>query len=82
VDPSNGRRRYGVGQVRQGRLIGMLRGAEMSLAEIELLLAELRVDRHLASTRLDQHLAQLEARHASRRFLIRHIPAILERKNA
>jgi DNA-binding transcriptional MerR regulator len=77
VDPSNGHRRYGVGQVRPAQLIGMLRGADLSLAEIRLLLADLDRDRDLAATRLDRHLIELEARHASRRLLIRHIHAIL-----
>lgn len=77
VDPSNGHRRYGVGQVRPARLIGMLRGADLSLAEIRLLLADLDQNRDLAATRLDRHLIELEARHTSRRLLIRHIHAIL-----
>ena len=77
VDPWSGHRRYGVSQVRQGRLIGMLRGADMSLAGIGVLLAELSVNRDLAIARLDRHLAGLEAHHTSRRFLIRHIHAML-----
>lgn len=77
VDPWNGHRRYCGSQVRQGRLIGMLRGADMSLAEIGVLLAELDVNRDLAIARLDQHLAELEARHTSRRSLIQHIHATL-----
>jgi DNA-binding transcriptional MerR regulator len=77
VDPSSGHRRYGAGQVREARLIGMLRGADLSLAEIGLLLSDLGRDRDLATTRLDRHLIELEARHTSRRFLIRHIHAIL-----
>jgi DNA-binding transcriptional MerR regulator len=77
VDPSSGRRRYGAGQVRVARLIGMLRGADMSLAGIAELIANLDEHRDRAVTRLDQHLAGLEIRHASRRSLIRHIHAIL-----
>jgi DNA-binding transcriptional MerR regulator len=77
VDPSNGHRRYGASQVRQARLIGMLRGADLSLAEIGSLLADLGRNRDLAIARLDRHLVELEARHTSRRFLIRHIHAIL-----
>jgi DNA-binding transcriptional MerR regulator len=80
VDPASGRRRYGAGQVRAAQLIGMLRGADLSLAEIGLLLADLGRDRDLAVTRLDRHLAGLEARHTSRRFLIRHIHAILRQE--
>jgi DNA-binding transcriptional MerR regulator len=77
VDPSSGRRRYGADQVAAARLIGMLRGADLSLAEIGSLLAELDGSRELAAARLDRHLLELEARHTSRRFLIRHIHAIL-----
>jgi DNA-binding transcriptional MerR regulator len=81
VDPSNGHRRYGAGQVRLARLIGMLRGADMSLADIGLLLADLDRDRELATARLERHLAGLEARHTSRRFLISHIHAILREED-
>jgi DNA-binding transcriptional MerR regulator len=81
VDPSRGRRRYGAGQVRRARLIGMLRGADVSLAEIGLLLADLDASRDLATTRLDCHLTELEARHTSRRFLIRHIRTILREED-
>jgi DNA-binding transcriptional MerR regulator len=81
VDPANGHRRYGAGQIRLARLIGMLRGADMSLAEIGLLLADLGRNRDLAAGRLERHLSQLEARHASRRLLIRHIHAILREED-
>ena len=81
VDPSNGRRRYGAGQVSSARLIGMLRGADLGLAEIGLLLAELGQDRDLATARLDRHLIELESRHTSRKFLIRHIHAILREED-
>ena len=77
VDPFNGRRLYGQGQVRVGQLIRMLRAADMPLAEIGLLLADLDKDREQAVARIDQHLDALEGRHTSRRFLIRHIHAIL-----
>jgi DNA-binding transcriptional MerR regulator len=81
VDPANGHRRYGGGQVAAARLIGMLRGADLSLAEIGCLLADLSQNRDLATMRLDQHLIRLEARHTSRRFLIRHIRAILREED-
>jgi DNA-binding transcriptional MerR regulator len=77
VEPSSGRRRYAAGQVRRGRLIGMLRGADLSLAEIGQLLTDLDRDRDLAGEHLDRHLTALEARHSGRRILIRHIHAIL-----
>jgi DNA-binding transcriptional MerR regulator len=81
VDPWNGYRRYGADQVGQGRLIGMLRAVDMSLAEIGLLLADLHEDRQRADTRLEAHLSELEARHASRRLLIRHIHATLREED-
>jgi DNA-binding transcriptional MerR regulator len=81
VDAWNGHRRYQASQLRQARLIAMLRGADMSLAEIGLLLADLDVDRELASTRLERYLAQVEARHTSRRFLIRHVHALLREED-
>lgn len=77
IDPTNGYRRYGLDQVPRARLIGMLRGADLSLAEIGALLTDLDGDRELAGQRLDHHLEELEARHASRRLLVRHIHAIL-----
>jgi DNA-binding transcriptional MerR regulator len=77
VDPSSGTRRYEAGQVRRARLIGMLRGADMSLADIGLLLADLDVSGELATERLDRHLSELESRQSSRRFLIHHVHGIL-----
>jgi DNA-binding transcriptional MerR regulator len=82
VDQSSGQRRYGAGQVHLARLIGMLRGTDMSLAEIGLLLADLDTNRELAVTRLDRHLTGLEERHTSRRFLIRHIDAMLRKEDS
>lgn len=81
VDRSSGQRRYGAGQVHLARLIGMLRGTDMSLAEIGLLLIDLETNRDLAVTRLDRHLAGLEERHTGRRFLIRHIDAMLRKED-
>jgi DNA-binding transcriptional MerR regulator len=77
VDPSTGHRRYAIGQVRVGLLIGMLRGADMSLAQIKPLLADFDADRTAAAERLDRFLRELEVRHTGRRFLIRHIHAVL-----
>jgi DNA-binding transcriptional MerR regulator len=80
VDPVTGHRRYEAGQLRPARLIAMLRGADLSLAEIGLLLADLRTSRDRAAARLDRHLVRLEARHSSRRLLIRHIHAVLRQE--
>ncbi len=81
VDPVNARRRYAASQTQSARLIGMLRGADMSLAEIGALLADLAVDRDLATARLAGHLSALESRHTGRRFLIRHIHAVLREED-
>ncbi len=80
VDPSNGYRRYGVEQLSTARLVAMLRGVDMSLAEIGSLLADLG-DPGLAAERLDRHLVELEARHTSRRSLVRHIHAVLREED-
>ncbi len=77
VDTSNGYRRYSAGQVRTAQLIKMLRGADLSLAEIGLFLDDLGNGSDEAAKRLDRHLIDLEARHTGHRFLIRHIHAIL-----
>jgi DNA-binding transcriptional MerR regulator len=76
VDQS-GIRRYEQGQFQAARLIGMLRGADMSLAEIRLLVRDLDTDCEAALARLERHLVDLEARHSSRRLLIRHVNAML-----
>jgi DNA-binding transcriptional MerR regulator len=81
VDPFNGHRRYGQDQVRIGQLIRMLRAADMALAEIGLLLADLDMEREQAVARIDRHLVALEGRHTSRRFLIRHIHATLREED-
>ncbi|MGC2191102.1 MAG: MerR family transcriptional regulator [Candidatus Dormiibacterota bacterium] len=77
VGPANRYRRYRVGQLQTARLIAMLRGIDMSLAEIGWLLADLDRDHELAGQRLNLHLTELEALHTSRRTLVRHIHAIL-----
>ena len=81
VNPSSGQRRYQASQIRPARLIGMLRGADLGLTEIGLLLADLDKNRDLATARLDRHLIDLEARHTGRRFLIRHIHAMLREED-
>jgi DNA-binding transcriptional MerR regulator len=81
VDPVSGHRRYEPGQLRPARLIAMLRGADLSLAEIGLLLADLGASRDRAVARLDRHLTELEGRHSSRRLLIRHIHAVLREED-
>ena len=88
VDPANGYRWYLPEQAHRARLIGLLRGAEMGLAEIRDLMGDLERDivgdhpagRHAAAVRLDRHLQRLEAEHAGRRLLVRHIDALVRGK--
>jgi len=81
VDPSNRYRRYSVDQVRTASLIGLLRGADMSLNEIAKLLTDLDSDQHRAAERLDHHASNLESQHTGRRVLIRHIHSILRQED-
>jgi DNA-binding transcriptional MerR regulator len=81
VEPSNGYRRYGLDQLPTARLIAMLRGIEMSLPEIGAVLNDLSGHPDLAAERLNRHLVELEARHTSRRSLVRHIHAILREED-
>jgi DNA-binding transcriptional MerR regulator len=81
VDQANGYRRYGVGQVRTGQLIGLLRGADLSLADISSVLADLAIDGQVAIDRLDRLLATFNRQHADRTLLIRHVQATLRGGN-
>jgi hypothetical protein len=56
----------------------MLRGIDMSLAEIASLLTALDAGSEMAVQRLDRHMAELEVHHTSRRLLARHINDILK----
>jgi DNA-binding transcriptional MerR regulator len=78
IDDASGYRRYGGGQVRTGQLIGLLRGAGLSLAQIGLILEDLGVDTDLAITRLERLLADIDRRHSDRKLLIRHIQTTLQ----
>lgn len=77
TDPSSGYRRYSADQVRAGQLIGLLRGAGLGLAEVELVLEDAAVDPDAAVRRLESLLSDLDRRHADRRLLIRHIQTTL-----
>jgi DNA-binding transcriptional MerR regulator len=78
IDEASGYRRYDPGQVRTGQLIGLLRGAGLSLADIGLILDDLAAGGDLAVGRLDGLSADVERRHADRKLLIHHIRAILQ----
>ena len=77
VDEASGYRRYDPAQVRTGQLIGLLRGADLSLAEIGLIFEDIAVGSDVAVRRMDRLLADIERRNANRKLLIRHIRAIL-----
>lgn len=78
VDPSNNYRRYSEEQLPTARLIALLRGLAMSLSDIGLLLADLAAGPDVATARLERHMAGLDAVHASRRALFRHVHSILK----
>jgi len=78
VEETNGYRRYGIAQVRTGQLIGLLRGAEVSLADIGFVLGDLTIGVDLAAGRLEEILADFEHRHTHRKLLIRHVQASLQ----
>jgi DNA-binding transcriptional MerR regulator len=82
VDAATGYRRYDLAQLHQARLIGLLRGIDMSLTEIARVLDDLQHDVDKAADRLGTYLAHLEAEHTSRRTLVRHINALLRKEPA
>jgi DNA-binding transcriptional MerR regulator len=77
VDQNTHYRRYGVSQVRVGQLIAALRGADINLAEIRLILDDLSTSGDAAADRLDRLLSGLDRSHADRRVLIRHVQTTL-----
>jgi DNA-binding transcriptional MerR regulator len=78
TDPESGYRRYREDQVRTGQLIGLLRGAGLSLAEIGLVLEDAARDGDASVRRLDGLLSELDRRHADRKLLIRHVQTTLK----
>lgn len=77
TDPTTGYRRYSVAQVRTGQLIGLLRGADVSLAEIGCVLDRIAAGTGAGIECLQSLLARLDRRHADRKLLIRHVQAAL-----
>jgi DNA-binding transcriptional MerR regulator len=74
VDCHNGYRWYSTEQVTQARLIGLLRGLDMSLEDIRRLLT---VDSGVASMQLSAWWVQREREHQSQRSLVGHIQSIM-----
>ncbi|CAN5392617.1 MerR family transcriptional regulator [soil metagenome] len=82
VDSRNGYRRYAADQLQTARLIGLLRGADVSLAEIASVLSDIESSVDLATGRLENFLCRIEASHSSRRVLILHIQALIRHKES
>lgn len=81
VDRTNGYRYYSEDQVDVARLIGLLRGAGMSLNDIGEVLTAAGHSRQEATQRLNRFLEELESAHSGRRLLVRHIHAILRKED-
>lgn len=77
TDPATGYRRYRPEQVRTGQLISVLRGADVSLADIGLVIDDVDRDVDAAVKRLEALIADSARRHADRQLLIRHVQATL-----
>jgi DNA-binding transcriptional MerR regulator len=77
TDASTGYRRYSLAQVRTGRLIGLLRGADLSLAQIGLVLDDAATSGDKAVQRLEALLVDLDRRHTDRKLLVRYVQATL-----
>jgi DNA-binding transcriptional MerR regulator len=77
VVEANGYRRYNEAQIRVGRLIAMLRGADLSLAEISRVLADLDVGVEVAAQTLEQLVIERDRQHSNRKLLIRHVQTTL-----
>lgn len=79
VDEFTGYRRYVLQHVPVGRLVRLLRAADLSLEAIESVIAELP-DAGRACARLEVLLDAIERYHHGRRLVIRHAQSILRRE--
>jgi len=73
IGSNSGYRRYRPDDVQTGRLIALMRGAGLGLAEIGAILS----DPELAAKRLERATHALDRHHADRKLLIRHIQSVL-----
>lgn len=78
IDEDSRYRRYRVSQVRRGQLIALMRGADLSLSDIGLILSDLAAGEQSGVERLKGLADQIDRRHKSRRLLIGHIQAMLQ----
>ncbi len=81
IDDLSGYRRYSPQQVPIGRLVRLLRAADLSLAAIDSVIAELPASVENACVRLETLLDEIERDHHGRRLVVRHVQSIL-RKDA
>lgn len=79
VDEWTGYRRYVLRQIPVGRLVGLLRAADLSLKAIESVIAELP-DTAGACARLEVLLDAIERDHHGRRLVLRHARSILRKE--
>lgn len=80
VDQCSGYRRYSPQQVPTGRIVALLRGADLSLAAIESVIAEVSTGAESACARLEVLLDGIERDHRGRRLVIRHVQSILRKE--
>jgi DNA-binding transcriptional MerR regulator len=76
-DAATGYRHYTSQQVRKGQLIGLLRAAGLSLAEIGPILEDADADTGAAVQRLELSCARLDRRVSDQKLLLRHAQATL-----
>lgn len=77
IDDASGYRRYGAAQVHTGRLIALLRAADLSLTMIRSVLDTAGRDRDAAALGLDEIMLASARDHHARTLVIRHVQAIL-----
>lgn len=78
VDEDSRYRRYCASQVRRGQLIALMRGADISLSDIGLILSDLDAGQQIAVERLKRVSGKSDRRHKGRRLLIGHIQTMLQ----
>ena len=79
TDQWNRYRRYSPEQVPIGRLVGLLRGADLGLAAVQSVVAALTAGTESACAELEAVLDQMERAHQGRRLVIRHVQSVLRK---
>jgi DNA-binding transcriptional MerR regulator len=78
IDDTNGYRCYRIAQIRVCQLIGLLRSAELPLADIATVLDDLGCGADVAAARLEALAAEMTRRHRDHLLVIRHVQATLK----